>query len=655
MALTQVSTSGIKDGSVSTADLADGSISTSKVADGSISTAKVADDAITADKLNNTGVTAGSYTLSSVTVDAQGRVTAASSGTPVDADKIIEGNTEVETVDTGSDGHIKATTEGSERLRVGPAGQVGIGGANYGTSGQVFMSGGASAAPTWGDVSSSPTFEATADGAISDGDPVIVQTDGTVKKAQLILSESFSRIGNTDSTLVSATTSDRYAAASSTNGNVIVYIIRNSSESLVARAGYIDSNGAFANYSGATETIDPGTTSKDYPDICYDPNTDRFIIAYSDKGNSEYGEAMVLQVTVTGSNTATMTRGTSTTFSSTGTVNIRCAYDDSQDKVVISYIEENNSRRLKAIAATVTGGSTNSLSFGTSQIIALSNIQNQDLIYHSGINKTVAAYRSTSNGYGYLAAFTLSGTNGTTITSGIPLNYAAHNAFSTSLAYNVNDNKVIVAYYNGSSNDIGVMKTATVASNGTITTSSAVTFHNAGTRQIGVGYEEDIKKTLLVYKQTSNNDTYAQLIDSSGTNPTVNTGFILADESQNNFNLQEKAVVQAHSGTGKMLVFARETQNYSNATMSVTVVGTTTQNTNLTVDNFVGISNGAYADGATATIQTFGAVDDAQSGLTAGQKYYVQGDGSLGTSQTEGTGTLAGIALSATKLLISGN
>ena len=77
--------------------------------------------------------------------------------------------------------------------------------------------------------------------------------------------------------------------------------------------------------------------------------------------------------------------------------------------------------------------------------------------------------------------------------------------------------------------------------------------------------------------------------------------------------------------------------------------------TNLTVNNFVGISNGAYADGATATIQTFGAVDDAQSGLTAGKKYYVQSDGSLGLNETEGTGTRAGIALSATKLLISGN
>ena len=40
-------------------------------------------------------------------------------------------------------------TNNAERLRIGTAGQIGIGGANYGTSGQVLTSGGGSAAPTW--------------------------------------------------------------------------------------------------------------------------------------------------------------------------------------------------------------------------------------------------------------------------------------------------------------------------------------------------------------------------------------------------------------------------------------------------------------------------------------------------------------------------
>lgn len=40
-------------------------------------------------------------------------------------------------------------TGGAERVRIGTAGQLGIGGANYGTAGQVLMSGGPSAAPSW--------------------------------------------------------------------------------------------------------------------------------------------------------------------------------------------------------------------------------------------------------------------------------------------------------------------------------------------------------------------------------------------------------------------------------------------------------------------------------------------------------------------------
>lgn len=53
--------------------------------------------------------------------------------TGIAADKIFEGNTEAEVVDTGSDGHFKIKTEGTERLRIHSDGRTVIGGNASGT------------------------------------------------------------------------------------------------------------------------------------------------------------------------------------------------------------------------------------------------------------------------------------------------------------------------------------------------------------------------------------------------------------------------------------------------------------------------------------------------------------------------------------------
>ena len=75
--------------------------------------------------------------------------------------------------------------------------------------------------------------------------------------------------------------------------------------------------------------------------------------------------------------------------------------------------------------------------------------------------------------------------------------------------------------------------------------------------------------------------------------------------------------------------------------------------TNLTADNFLGISDGVYSDTDTAGIQVVSAIDDAQSGLTTGLKYYVQPDNTLAATPSNPE-VYAGIAISATELLIKG-
>ena len=73
--------------------------------------------------------------------------------------------------------------------------------------------------------------------------------------------------------------------------------------------------------------------------------------------------------------------------------------------------------------------------------------------------------------------------------------------------------------------------------------------------------------------------------------------------------------------------------------------------TNLTATNLLGIASGAILDTATGTINTWGSRNEVQTGLTIGSDYYVQEDGTITTTSTS-PAQLIGTAISATQINI---
>ena len=132
MPLTQVSGGGLADDSVSAAKIATGAVTVADIPDGEITHLKLAADCVDGDNIADDVVLGGNPTTT--TQSASNNSTRIATTAYVDTavgnlsqDSMTEGNTKAEVVDTGSDGHFKVETEGTERLRVIADGKVGIG------------------------------------------------------------------------------------------------------------------------------------------------------------------------------------------------------------------------------------------------------------------------------------------------------------------------------------------------------------------------------------------------------------------------------------------------------------------------------------------------------------------------------------------------
>ena len=101
----------------------------------------------------------------------------------------------------------------------------------------------------------------------------------------------------------------------------------------------------------------------------------------------------------------------------------------------------------------------------------------------------------------------------------------------------------------------------------------------------------------------------------------------------------------------KSVVFYRQNSD-NNGRATVLQVGYSGV-TNLTASNFIGFSQSSYTNGQIADINISGSVDENQTALTAGQIFYVQADGTLSTT-ADNPSVTAGTAVASTKIIVKG-
>ena len=570
--------------------------------------------------------------------------------TGIDATAIQTGNTSVQTVDTGSDGHVKMTTEGSERVRVGPAGQIGLGGANYGTSGQLLTSAGSGSAPTWSTVSSAPEVTGISSGAITAGQPIQLTTDGKLENVKYIYTTNAST-QNGGGQSIAGGMGDAYWAtiAYDSNRNQFLYFWMatlvggdplyvtigtptgqqtgnnismyrpNSSANKVHDGGTsgvpyriawshtsqlgvalfrLTGNGIYAkaftsdgtNLTFGTHTLVCSSDSSDWGDISWDKTSDKFLVVVGkDASDSNYTNAWVVShsgTTLT-VNTKAQVRAATSRF-------VFLKYDPDNNRHLLCYSQEDDNEKLCGRIITVSG-TTPTINAETKE--SNPDYYGMSVDYISG-GKFIIAYNRSNSCRARIVTI-----SGTTVTFGtesseidgmVQVNGTYRGNHGVTCSYDTLTGKVFVSYLYSSGPSDNPYKVLTLnTSNNTIS--------NIGSREWIRG----------------------------STTGEVNSIYV-------EYWMLHNYVARTGTGGGDITYYTRTTSSKSS---------------NINAESFIGVANASYTDGQTATIRVSGSTQDNQVGLTTGQNYFVQEDGTLGLTAATPK-VYAGTAVSQTKILV---
>ncbi len=428
---------------------------------------------------------------------------------------------------------------------------------------------------------------------------------------------------------------------------------------------------------GTAVSFESGTTTLSH--VAFDSSNNRVVIAYVDSGNSDKGKAVVGTVSGT-----SISFGSIVTFEEGGTANVDCVFDNNSNKVVILFQDNGDSGKGKGIVGTV-DSSDNSISFGspTQFNSGNNNAYNIAAAFDSSNNKVVVAYRDGGNSdYGTAAVGTVSGTS---ISFGTPVVFQSSNSQQQSVVFDSSNNKTVIGYRDSGASDIGKAIVGTVSGTG-ISFGTAATFNNAETSQLVGTFDSSNNKVVFAYRDNGNSDQGTAIVatvsgtsisfgsevvfnaaNTQGTSAVfdTNTNKVVISYEDRGDSDKGKFIVGTVSGTsisfdtettfsGSNAVFQTGAAFDSNENKVVIAYANDTDSSDrgeAIVTNIDSISRAEVADGGNTSIGIIGSVSDNQIGLTAGQQYFVQTDGTIGTTADDPS-VLAGTAISATEILV---
>ena len=500
-------------------------------------------------------------------------------------------------------------------------------------------------------------FTATAStisGAIEANKPVVINSDGTVG-----VITGFKGVLGAQTNIDTAVTTYW-----ETNYNTGIGLVGGEAKFVI---GYKDGNnnylwGIVGTVGAGKSTITfgtrvqvNGTSTWGTGDVVHIPGTSKVAFLFTDSSNSQEGSCVIGEVSGT-----TITMGSKTTFRSGSTVyNIRGVWDPDANKLLVAYRDGGDSNRGSLSIGTVSGNSctfSGNFNFSNNEIIK-SSADRLGICYDTKNNQVVISYVPQTAGTPMFAVATISGS---TATFSSMQNITFTGITDPDRADCVYDEKADAVVFLSSHNISSIRKVVAKAGRGVSVGSSVpyalgsqVVADTGNANSVDIVYNSVAGVSVIAY--TGNDTTPADLMRTAVLTVGVNTSLTVSSvQAITNYKSDNHAnnVLGYNAAINRVLITTkRDGEGGGGGGGDATIVGVRVSNA--TPGNFLGFSADAYTDGQTASVKIIGQQIQGQTDLVIGNKYYIEGDGSLSTAD-DGESIIAGIAISATGLLIKG-